>query len=125
MGKTNTDITLSFNEIFCAELEHHLSEVFRNCSISKYDIFWCDGVKMPFLDNQLTKDSIFNTKQITTHAFIGANGQGLYEMIIKLGPLSIDACINDKSLKDCLPGSESMEWVKLDTSANMIELQLN
>jgi hypothetical protein len=125
MGETNTNITLSFNETFCAELEYHISTAFKSSPDKKIKFFWCDGVKMPFSDIQLTKQNILRTKQIFTKAFIGENGQELYEMIILLGSQSIEACINDKSLKNYLPGAESIDWIKLDTVAHTIVLQLN
>lgn len=125
MSEINADITPSFNENFCTELEYHLSAAFRNSSDKQIRSLWCDGVKMPFLDSQLTKYNVLHTKQIVTEAFIGSDGQGLYDMVIVLGQQSLEACINGKSLKNCLPNVESMDWIKLDTLANTIELQLN
>lgn len=125
MSEINADITLSFNKEFCEVLEYYLSAAFRNSSNKQLEWLWCDGIKMPHFDIQITKNNIRNTKQIITEAFIGTDGQGLYEMVIQLGLGSLKACLNDQNLKDYLPSAESTDWIKIETSTNTIELQLN
>jgi hypothetical protein len=116
--------TVSFNEKFFSFLEHHLSKTLENLANNKFDLFWCDGVAIPFVDAQLTKTHIANTKKIITEAWMGPTGQDKYAMEIKLGPRSLERCLNDNGLEDCLPANDSMDWISLDISQKNIEIRL-
>jgi hypothetical protein len=125
MFRNQTDIKGSFNEDFCSHLEYHLTRTFGNSSNKKIRWFWCDGVKMPFVESQLFTKNIIETKQITTEAWIGVDGQDTYKMTIKLGILSTEKIIQGLTLIDCLPSENSLAWVKLDVERKEIILQLN
>jgi hypothetical protein len=124
MMTTNPSITNSFNEVFCAELEYHLTKNLRNTAITKFNILWCDGILMPD-ENQLTKAHLEAFKSIITTAFIGVDGQSKYTMTIHLGSCALNQCIQSLSLKDCLPNDTSANWINIDTSNKCINLQLN
>jgi len=117
-------IEKSFNQDFCNELEYHLSRTLSNTANNKFEVFWCDGVQMPD-ENQLLMDHVITAKQIITKAWVGKNGQGIYDMIIKFGEAAIKACFAGNSLSTCLPDDHSAEWITIDPSNNVIELQLN
>ena len=111
----------SFNEDFCTQLEYHLTKTFEKSEIKG---FWCDGVLMPSIESQLTKKSVNDTRQITTKAWLGYDGQGEYEMTIHFGQYSLRRYANGTSLTDCLPSEDSSDWVTLDIEKKTIELQL-
>jgi len=123
MSKFET-IEKSFNQDFCNELEYHLSRTLWNSADNEFEFFWCDGVQMPD-ENQLMIDHIITAKQIITKAWIGENGQGIYDMIIKFGEVALKVCYQGNSLSTCLPDDQSTEWISIDPSNNIIELQLN
>ena len=125
MSESDGTIKASFNEDFCSMLEYHLTRAFGNSANKEINRLWCDGILIPFLDSQLTTKNILATEKILTEARIGFDGQEKYQMIIKLGPNSLEACINMLSLQNCLPNDTSMNWIILDRDNKIIELQLN
>lgn len=92
MPEGQNDIKKPFNEEFCAQLEYHLSRAFTNSLNKEFKWLWCDGIKVPFMEDQLLKQHIIEKQQLVTEAWIGTNGQDIYEMIIKFGPRSIEKC---------------------------------
>jgi hypothetical protein len=120
----NEIIKKSFNENFCAQLEYHLTRTFGKSKDKKMNGFWCDGVAMPFIESQLTKKSVNDTRRIVTKAWLGYDGQGEFEMIINFGRHSLKRYAKGSGLEDCLPGEESMDWITLDIDRKTIELCL-
>jgi hypothetical protein len=120
----NEIIKESFNEDFCAQLEYHLTRTFGNSENKNLKGFWCDGVLMPFIESQLTKKSVNDTRKIVTKAWLGYDGQGEFEMIIRFGQRSLSSYAKGYNLTDCLPGEESLDWITLDIEEKKIELQL-
>ena len=59
-----------------------------------------------------------------TKAWIGYDGQGEYELIIKFGKYSLKRYAKGTSLKDCVPGDDSMNWINIDVEQQTIEIQL-
>jgi len=114
----------SFNKEFCEILEYHLSKTLRNSSNQKLKFLWCDGIKLPFDENQIHVN-IIDSKQIVTNAYIGLNGQDNYEMIINFGACALDKYIHGSTLVDCLPNEESTDWLHIDLNQKTIRLQLN
>jgi hypothetical protein len=113
-----------FDEDFCIYLEYHLSRVFKNFEDDKIKFFWCDGVAMPLVEEQLTAKNVNDTRKITTKAWIGADGQGGYEMTINFGPKALGRYARGLDLKECVPSENSLGWIKLDIDEKKIELHL-
>lgn len=121
----NEIIKESFNEDFCVQLEYHLTRTFGNSEDEKIKRFWCDGVLMPFIESQLTKKSVNDTRKIVTKAWLGYDGQGDFEMTINFGQYSLRRYAKGFELTGCLPSENSMDWITLDIERKTIELQLN
>ena len=113
-----------FNEDFCALLEDHLCRAFGNSTDKRLRGFWCDGVMMPFIESQVTKKSVNDTKRIETKAWLGFDGQGEFEMTINFGPSSLSRYARGLDLVECLPSEDSMDWIKLNIEGKKIDLQL-
>jgi hypothetical protein len=111
----------SFNEEFCAKLEHHLTRTFGKSELRG---FWCDGVSMPTHDLELTKKYVNDKRRIVTKAWLGFNGQDVYEMIINLGQYSLRRYAKGSDLIDCLPSEDSTDWIELDVESKTIKVQL-
>lgn len=110
----------SFNEDFCLHLEYHLGETFEKSNKAELKGFWCDGV----LVKEISKKQINDKRVIETTAWIGKNGQEVYEMLIYLGKYSLRRCARGTSMIDCLPSSDSMDWINIDIEKHWIEIQL-
>ncbi|MET3501813.1 hypothetical protein FHW88_003238 [Mucilaginibacter sp. SG538B] len=113
-----------FNEDFCIYLEYHLSKTFRNFEDNEIRRFWCDGVAMPFVDEQLMAKSVNDIRKIITKAWIGADGQGEYEMTINFGPKALSWYARGLDLKECVPSEESLDWITFARDEKKIELRI-
>lgn len=120
-----TNNACSFNEDFCTHLEYHLGETFENSDNEELKGFWCDGISWhPISDSQLTKKSVNDTKKIVTKAWIGKDGQEEYEMTIRFGKYSLRRYAKGARLHDCIPSTESMDWVEITPSTKTIQITL-
>ncbi|WP_146166473.1 hypothetical protein ABZR88_16885 [Mucilaginibacter yixingensis] len=64
-------------------------------------------------------------KAIATTAWLGSTGQDVYQMIIVLGPISLQRYLKGESITGCLPNaSEPSTWVNMDTDARKISILL-
>ncbi|MGV6832041.1 MAG: hypothetical protein ACWA5P_10850 [bacterium] len=112
-----------FNNEFCSHLEWKLH--FENLGIERVKRFWCDGVDpIPFDIKSLSKENVKKNKSILTRAWIGEDGQGLYEMEIKLGQKAVENYLNGLSLIECIPEKENTEWIKIQPESNKIQIEL-
>ena len=116
--------TESFNAAFCEHLEYHLTHTFANSGDEKIHRLWCDGVVDPFIESKLSKKNVNDTRTIVTTAFIGYDGQGKFEMTIKLGPRSLSRYAKGSDMIDCIPDKESMEWIDVDIDNHKITIFL-
>lgn len=116
-------IKKSFTIDFCQRLEYHLCQAFRNSGGKDLKWIWCDGVEVPDAGNQ-TIESLIETKEIVTLAWIGATGQDKYKMVIRLGNKSLEKCLKGLSMVKCLPSDKSIDWVDIDIENKSITLQL-
>jgi hypothetical protein len=114
----------SFNREFCEHLEWHLGHTFEKSGDKKVYGLWCDGILDPFIEKQLTKKSVNDTKTIVTTAFIGYDGQAKYEMTIKFGQYSLRRYAKGSSMIDCIPSDDSMDWITVDLENKKIEIRL-
>jgi hypothetical protein len=127
MNKKENKTIESFNEDFCDYLEYHLCETFKNSVREKEKLrgFWCDGVsQQPFIDSQITKKSVNDTRKIETIAWIGKTGQEKYNMTIRFGKYSLRRYAKGASLIDCIPSDETMDWIDIDIENKIIEIRL-
>ena len=112
-----------FNNEFCTHLEWKID--FENLGIEGLKRYWCDGVDpIPYDLKSLSKENIRKNKKIITRAWIGEDGQGVYEMEIKFGEKSVENYINGLSLIECIPDKEDKDWIKIELENNRIEVQL-
>ena len=113
----------SFDKAFCEYLEYHLTRTLKNSEDKELSRLWCDGVAMP--DSlQLTKKNVNDKRQITTKAWVGADGQTEFELVIKFGNCSLRRYSKGTSLNECVPDDDSLDWVTLDEKEKSIELRL-
>ncbi|MCB9355343.1 MAG: hypothetical protein H6575_12315 [Lewinellaceae bacterium] len=115
----------SFNEDFCAHLEHRLGSALKNSGRPELSGFWCDGVSHDAVpDSRLSKKHVGDTRQIATRAWIGKDGQDVYEMTIRLGKQALSRYAKGTAMIDCIPDAGSMDWIDIDTKRKEIEIRL-
>jgi hypothetical protein len=124
MSLDHHSITSSFNQDFCNHLAYCLTGAFENYRPDKFTRLWCDGIKMPYYDSQLSIVSITRTRKVITQGWFGENGQEVYDITIKFGKCAMEKCMNGLSLIDCLPDEDSLNWVMLDIENKKIVLSL-
>ncbi len=111
---------------FCLHLEYHLCATFKNLHQNGMVGLWCDGVScLNSIDPQLTKKHVHDTRKIETWAYLGNDGQDIYRMTIRFGKYSLRKFAEGKSLIDCIPGAETMDWIDIDIDKKTIELRLS
>lgn len=110
----------SFNKEFCLHLEYALGETFEKSNNPEIKGFWCDGV----VHKRINKKKINEERIIETTAWIGKDGQSEYEMKIHLGKKSLQRFAKGTPMIDCIPGSESIDWIEIDPTKKRIEIQL-
>ncbi|MEH6765710.1 MAG: DUF4157 domain-containing protein [Aequorivita antarctica] len=125
-GRVNLTIQdIPFNEKFCTHLKYHLGSTFENSDRQDFNGFWCDGISWdPIPDKQLTKKSVNDTRQIVTKAWIGKDGQDEYEMTIRFGQYALRRYAKGTEMIDCIPSSDSMNWIDIEPENKRIEIRL-
>ena len=119
----NLKVEPPFNKDFCSALEYSLD--FSQFEDENIKSLWCDGVD--HLPVDVKSLSIGNLKQepfIKTKAWIGKDGQGVYEMIIHFGPKALSNYIKRQDLHECIPDTASDEWIKIVPEKKEIEIRL-
>lgn len=119
MKSNNLEIE-SFNQEFCDFLEFHLCDTFRNSEKKEIRWFWCDGVDYHHFDKKYVNDN----RKIRTIAWIGQGGQDIYEMTIIFGKYSLRRYAKGTNMIDCVPDSDSMDWITLNVEEKKIEIRL-
>jgi len=125
MTDQRINVQASFNDYFRSLLEFHLCDAFGDLQDNILKYFWCDGISEPAINEQFRSRNITSIKQIITKAWIGPDGNGRYDMIIKLGRCSRRRALRGLNLKECLPDGEFEDWVEIDTENCLITIQLN
>ena len=126
MNNENQIKTTPFNEEFCNLLMFRLGHEFANSNDTELKWFWCDGVSWFPSHNQLTKKQVNDSQKIITEAWIGKDGQSVYQATIHFGRKALSNYAKDKSLIDCIPELESeSEWIEIDIENKKVGIKLN
>lgn len=115
----------SFNIDFCNALEGYLILAMGKCDHKLARACSVDGVLMPFIENQLTRKSVNDTRKIETAVWILiGKGDKLFELIIHFGKYSLRRYARGTGLEDCLPPVGSEQHILIDFENERIELHL-
>ena len=109
---------------FCNFLEYHLTKAFACSPDNKIKGFWCDGVLLPWNENDYSKKTINDTREVLFKAFIGKSGQDEYSLLMKFGNKSLSRYARDLDIRDCLPKADESGWYEIDPEKNKIIIQL-
>ena len=126
MKNSQRNIKTPFNEKFCTQLEYRLCREFSESNDAELKWFWCDGVSWFPTDNQLTKKHINDKRKVITKAWIGKNGQDIYQATIHFGQKALSKYSKGADLTETIPELESKtEWIQIDIENKTIEIKLN
>ena len=109
---------------FCTFLEYHLSRSFKFSGDESIMGFWCDGIVLPSDENDYSKKSINDKRNVLTRAYLGKNGQEQYTMMIQFGNKALSRYTRGLDIKTCIPEIEKNDWYEIDTINKKIVIQL-
>jgi hypothetical protein len=126
MSGQNNFVNESFNAEFLESLERYLDNSLSHSPDKRINSLSCDGILPPWMEKQLSKKSVNDTRQITgiTVFFLGLekrSGNTVYELTIKFGKYSLRRYAKGTSLIDCIPHSDS---ISIDAANKKIVLTL-
>jgi hypothetical protein len=125
MTNAKTNIVTPFNEEFCTRLEYRLCKEFAESNDTELKYYWCDGVSWFPTDNQLTKKYVNDNRKIITKAWIGKDGQDVYQASINFGPRALSKYSKGADLTNTIPELESKsEWIEIDIMKRTINIFL-
>jgi len=112
------------NQNFLNFLEFHLTKAFSYSPDSSVRSLWCDGTLLPNNENDYSKKTVIDKREIQVKAFIGKDGQGEYSLLMKFGRNSLSKYARDLDITDCIPKAHESDWYAVDTETNKMIIQL-
>lgn len=109
---------------FCDFLEYQLSKSLSNSPNKQLKTLWCDGIIVPLNENEYSKKSINDNRQVLLSAYFGKDGQDTYSMLIRFGNRSLSRYARGLDIKECVPSIEENDWYIIDEGNKTIIIQL-
>ena len=117
---------------FYDHFEYRITAALRRTSNRNRSHYFCDGVLEPELESVNLPAHVRRTQQLVLRAWIdsglrkggGSSVQEVYQLLLKLGPLSLAAYMHGQLLEPFVPAAEADDWVRLDLVNKSIEAQL-
>ncbi len=110
----------SFNIEFCFYLIHQIIEALEQSNIKELKGWWCDGID----SQRISKKMINDNRLIETVAWLGKSGQEKYDLTIHFGKHALRRFAKGTSMNDCVPNSDTTEWIDIDLNNNRIDIEL-
>jgi hypothetical protein len=70
---------------FCTDLEYGIGEAFEASNREPVRHYWRDGVCLPGSEEDYSKKSVNDARQVEMTAYIGFTGQDMYKLTLKFG----------------------------------------
>ena len=110
---------------FCEFLEYEITKALSNSVEERLKAFWCDGVLLPDIENEYSKKSVNDKREVLMTAFTGQTGQDKYELTLRFGRKALSRYARDLSLEECVPNSETNNWLYVVPTNKKILIQLD
>ncbi len=112
------------DQSFCEFLEYELSKAFPNSPDVSVQRFWCDGILLPYAENDISKKNVNDKRFLSMKAFSGESGQDKYQLILNFGPKSLSKYARGFDIKECIPGTANNDWFEVDQENKTIIINL-
>ncbi len=113
------------NRDFCEFLEYEICKAFEHSDNEEINGFWCDGVLTNQPDSHYSQKFVNDNRQVILKAFIGKDGQTVYELTLKFGNKALSRYARNLDIKECVPNPDKQNWFDIDIERHKIEIQLN
>ena len=110
---------------FCEFLEYRICKFFEQSDNLESKGFWCDGVSLPEPEKYYLQKYINDNRQVVLKAYIGTDGQTEYELILKFGRKALNKYAKNAKIQACIPSSDNVNWLNIDTAKRKIDIQLD
>ena len=87
-----------------------------------YRGFWCDGVLMNQTESHYSKKYINDKRKARFRAWIGKNGQSLYDLYLTFGPKALSRYARGLDISGCMPGSGTGFYIDPENQVIIVEL---
>jgi len=87
--------------------------------------YWCDGVMLTGPESGYSPKYVNDNRAVILKAFIGTDGQDEFELILKFGPRSLSRYARNLDLQECIPDTESSNWIVIDPDNRSVQVQLD
>lgn len=116
--------TESFDIDFCDALDRYLATVLPYDDHKLVCYATTDGVEMPFIQKQLTKKSVNDTRKIETTVWLLIGKDNVqFALVLYFGKYSLRRYAKGQRLNDCLPPPDS-NAAYIDFENKLVELHL-
>lgn len=109
---------------FCLFLEYELTKAFSNSDDQEANGFFCDGILLPFSENEISRKYVNDKREILMSAFIGFNGQDRYKLRLKFGSKSLSRYARGLDIKECVPPVTESDWYDIDLATKTLVVRL-
>lgn len=113
------------DEDFCEFLEYEITKVLSSPTDEWPKGFWCDGVLLPHSENEYSKKSVNDNRQVVMTAFAGQTGQDKYELTLRFGRKALSRYARNLRLEECVPNLEDSNCLDIDPKNKKMVLQLD
>ena len=113
------------DQVFCEFLEYEITKVLASSTDERLKGFWCDGVLLAISENEYSKKSVNDKRQVVMTAFAGQTGQEKYELTLRFGRKALSRYARDLRLEECVPNPEDNNWLDIDPTKKKMVLQLD
>ncbi len=110
---------------FCIFLEFKICDALDSVETNAFWGLWCDGVLLSEPDIYYSRKYINDNRQVRLKAFVGEDGQTVYELTLKFGPKALSRCARGLSIRECVPTADTKDWFSIDFEEKRIEIQLS
>ena len=116
------------NKDFLVLLEYKISNALENASEKWKRSYWCDGILLPESEEDYSLKKVNDSRKIILRAVVPKeqykDKHYWFDMVLKFGKKSLSKYAKGKILDDCIPDTDSADWIEIDVENRIIEVTL-
>jgi hypothetical protein len=110
---------------FLITLEYKICAAFKSIDNESLNWFWCDGVLLSEPDSYYSQKSINDKRQAELKAYIGKDGQTVYNLTLKFGRKALSRYARNLDIAQCIPETPPENWFYIDVDKKEVVIQLD